>query len=214
MTTTIYPNSGVVFKIKEILNTVLDGADLTGINSYSPEEVLNMVFDEANVALKVKLTGGTPTVDAITIAEGTQPTTPASGYAVIWFDTSDNHLKTIDDTGAVIDLTATGSSVATNAKDFTLNDAPGTPSAGDYREYYDSDGVRHVLDSNGDEVANNIMPEVSGSGGSVAVIENVESATLYNQLFGKLFDKNVLLRDGDDVPYTTDATIGTPDGGS
>ncbi|MBC8552320.1 MAG: LamG domain-containing protein, partial [Candidatus Brocadiales bacterium] len=96
--TTIYPNSGVVFKIREILNTVLDGADLTGINSYSPEEVLNMVFDEANAALKIKLDGGVPIVDGIEVTPEDSPTNPGAGNILVYWDT-DNVMHAIDENG-------------------------------------------------------------------------------------------------------------------
>ena len=195
--TTIYPNAGVVFKIKEILNTVLNGADLTGINSYDPEEVLNMIFDEANAAIKIGIIGGTPTVDGFTVLNGTVPATPDAGYVVLWVDSSDKHVKTVDDTGLVVDLTV---AVAT---DYTLTGTPGTPSAGDYREYYDLDGIKHVLDENGDEVTYNVAEVESGSIGSVAVVEDVQSK-IYMEAFAKTFDKNALLRDGDLQTETAD----------
>ena len=51
----------------------------------------------------------------------------------------------------------------------------------------------------------NVEVEV-GSGGSVAVIEDVTSPTLAISALGKLFDKNVLLRTGDDITGTATST--------
>jgi hypothetical protein len=157
MTTTIYPNAGVVFKIKEILNTVLTNSTLTGINSYTPEEVLNMVFDEANAAIKISIaSGGLPTVTGLTIINGTAPATPDAGEVVLWTDTN---------------------------------------------------GLLHVLDENGTDITNVAIPVLSGSIGSVAVVEDVQSAMLYNKLGGKIFDKNVLLREGDNAALTVTQAV-------
>jgi hypothetical protein len=51
----------------------------------------------------------------------------------------------------------------------------------------------------------NSVPQSSGTAGSVAVISDVQSSILYNKLGGKIFDKNVLLRDGDEQTLVANA---------
>ena len=44
----------------------------------------------------------------ITLVNGSTPSTPSSGRVAVFADSADKHLKTIDDAGVVVDLTATG----------------------------------------------------------------------------------------------------------
>ena len=151
--TTIYPNSGTIFQIKEILNSILDGADLTGINSYPPDQILNMIFDEANAALKIKLNGGTPIVDGIVINDGTTPGVADTDTGIIWVDSSNGHIMYNDDASNVYDLTSTGAEGATAYRDYIAGDPGSDPDIGRVRLYFDSDGILRALDSSGDSVS-------------------------------------------------------------
>jgi len=44
----------------------------------------------------------------ITLVNGSAPSTPSAGRVAVFADSADKHLKTIDDAGLVVDLTATG----------------------------------------------------------------------------------------------------------
>ena len=44
----------------------------------------------------------------ITLVNGSAPSTPSAGRVAVFSDAADKHLKTIDDAGLVVDLTATG----------------------------------------------------------------------------------------------------------
>lgn len=44
----------------------------------------------------------------ITLVNGSTPSTPSAGRVAVYSDSADKHLKTIDDAGLVVDLTATG----------------------------------------------------------------------------------------------------------
>ena len=98
-----------------------------------------------------------------------------------------------------------------------LNQSLTTNASGDYalRTIIEGDQTVTNLTVTGTltaaEIDGDVAPQASGSAGSVAVISDVQSSMLYNKLAGKIFDKNVLLRDGDEQTSSTIVNQGTGD---
>jgi len=91
-----------------------------------------------------------------------------------------------------------------------LNKALTTNADGDYalRTMAEGDQTMENLTITGDltvggQIKDQKLDVTVGSGGSVAVVSEVQSPTLQLRALGKLFDKNVLLRDGDAVELGT-----------
>jgi hypothetical protein len=86
--------------------------------------------------------------------------------------------------------------------DFLMQAQPASPVAGSVRIYYDSDGIKHVINSAGEDITNLAVTQESAFGGSVGVTSDVQGPMLLIELLARTFDKNVLLRDGDNITLT------------